>query len=117
TNRIATPGPDKVIRTPTKNWRLTHSDPGGHMIQHARLLFAAAFIAFAPHNARAASEIVIGQVAPFSGPLAPTGEHMRAGAQIYFDRINAEGGIHGAKLRLVTKDDGYKISETVRLTR
>jgi ABC-type branched-subunit amino acid transport system substrate-binding protein len=87
------------------------------MIQHARLLFAAAFIAFAPHNARAASEIVIGQVAPFSGPLAPTGEHMRAGAQIYFERINAEGGIHGAKLRLVTKDDGYKISETVRLTR
>ena len=65
----------------------------------------------------AAGEIVIGQIAAFSGPLAPTGSHMRAGAQLYFDAVNAEGGIHGATLRLITKDDGYKSDETVRLAR
>ena len=64
-----------------------------------------------------AAQIVIGQIAAFSGPLAPTGTHMRAGAQLYFDAINAEGGIHGARIRLLSKDDGYKSEETVRLAR
>ncbi len=64
-----------------------------------------------------AAQIVIGQIAAFSGPLAPTGTHMRAGAQLYFDAINAEGGIHGARIQLLSKDDGYKSEETVRLAR
>ena len=65
----------------------------------------------------AQAELVIGQVAPFSGPLAPTGTHIRAGAQLYLDAVNAKGGVHGAKLRLATRDDGYKAEETVKLTR
>ena len=65
----------------------------------------------------AAGEIVIGQIAAFSGPLAPTGSHMPAGAQLCFDPVNAEGGVHGATLRLIAKDDGYKSDETVRLAR
>ncbi len=64
-----------------------------------------------------AAELVIAQVAPFSGPLAPTGTHMRAGAQLYFDRVNAAGGVHGATIRLVSQDDGYKVPETVAQTR
>lgn len=64
-----------------------------------------------------AADIVIGQVGPFSGPLTPTGTHLRAGAQLYFDSINAAGGIHGNKLKLVSKDDGYKATETVRQAR
>lgn len=62
-------------------------------------------------------ELVIAQSAPFSGPLAPTGKGLRAGAQIYFDAVNAAGGVHGAKLRLVSRDDGYKAPETVRMVR
>lgn len=65
----------------------------------------------------AAAELTIAQIAPFSGPLAPTGTHLRAGAQLYFDAVNAKGGIHGNKLRLISKDDGYKVAETVRLTK
>lgn len=64
-----------------------------------------------------AADIVIGQVAPYTGPLAPTGSHMGAGAQLYFDHVNAAGGVHGAKIKLVTRDDGYKVPETVKLTR
>ena len=64
-----------------------------------------------------AADIVSGQIAAFSGPLAPTGTHMRAGVQLYFDAVNAEGGIHGARIRLLSKDDGYKSEETVRLAR
>lgn len=64
-----------------------------------------------------AAELVIGQVAPLSGVLASTGHQMVVGGQIYFDAINAQGGIHGAKIRHEVVDDGYKVAETVRLTR
>lgn len=64
-----------------------------------------------------AAELVIGQVAPLSGVLASTGHQMVVGGQIYFDAINAQGGIHGAKIRHQVADDGYKVAETVRLTR
>lgn len=63
------------------------------------------------------AEVVIGQVAPLSGVLASTGHQMVVGGQIYFDAINAQGGVHGAKIRHVVVDDGYKVAETVRLTR
>lgn len=66
---------------------------------------------------QALAEIVIGQVTPLSGPLAPTGSHIRAGAQLYFDAVNSKGGVHGEKIRLVTKDDAYKAAETVRLAK
>ena len=64
-----------------------------------------------------ATDLVIGQVAPLSGVLASTGRQMVVGGQIYFDAINAQGGIYGAKIRHEVVDDGYKVAETVRLTR
>ena len=64
-----------------------------------------------------ATEVVIGQVAPLSGVLATTGAQMVLGGKIYFDHINAQGGIHGATIRHVVVDDGYKVPDTVRLTR
>jgi len=64
-----------------------------------------------------AADIVIGQSAPLSGTLASTGREMVLGARIYFDSINAQGGVAGRKIRHVVKDDGYRTEETVRLTR
>jgi branched-chain amino acid transport system substrate-binding protein len=63
------------------------------------------------------AEILIGQVAPLSGVLASTGAQMVLGGKVYFDWVNANGGIHGAPIRTVVVDDGYKVDETVRLTR
>ncbi len=65
----------------------------------------------------AADELVIGQVAPLSGVLADTGKDMVLGAKVYFDYVNEHGGVHGRKIRHVVKDDGYRVAETVRLTR
>ena len=42
---------------------------------------------------------------------------MVVGGKIYFDWINDLGGVHGAKIRHEVMDDGYKVPETVRLTR
>ncbi len=83
------------------------------LFKTAGLLIAA----FTSISSALASDIVVGQVAPLSGLLAPTGNHVRAGAQIYFDAVNASGGINGQKIRLVSKDDGYKVPETIKQTK
>ena len=64
-----------------------------------------------------AADIVISQLAPLTGVLASTGKQMVLGGQIYFSHINDTGGVHGQKIRVLVTDDGYKVEETVRLTR
>ena len=55
-----------------------------------------------------ASRIVLGQSAAFSGPAAQLGIQMNKGAKIYFDQLNANGGINGHTVELRTLDDGYE---------
>ncbi len=68
-------------------------------------------------SAVVAADITIVQVAPLTGVLASTGKQMVLGGKLYFDWINDTGGIHGAKIKHVVVDDGYKVEETVRLTK
>lgn len=63
------------------------------------------------------AEVLVGQVAPLSGVLASTGKQMVLGGRIYFEWVNDQGGIHGARLKVQVADDGYKVDDTVRLTR
>jgi len=65
----------------------------------------------------AQADVVIGQVAPLSGVLASTGRQMVLGGRVYFDAVNAQGGVHGQKIRTIVVDDAYKVDETLRLTR
>jgi branched-chain amino acid transport system substrate-binding protein len=67
-------------------------------------------------NGVSADEIRIGMVNAQSGPAAGLGEGMQVGAEAYFARINAAGGIHGRKLSLLVKDDGYEPARTAELT-
>jgi ABC-type branched-subunit amino acid transport system substrate-binding protein len=52
--------------------------------------------------------LVIGQSAAFTGPAAQLGIQMNAGAKLWFDQVNAAGGINGNNLELRTADDGYE---------
>jgi branched-chain amino acid transport system substrate-binding protein len=52
-------------------------------------------------------KIVIGQSAGFTGSVAATVKELTAGAQAYFDYVNAKGGIHGRKIVLESMDDGF----------
>jgi len=88
-----------------------------HAISQWLRIVAGGFVASFAIGSFAADEIVIGQVAPLSGVLADTGKDMVLGAKIYFDQVNEQGGIHGRKIRHVVKDDGYKVDDTVRLTK
>ena len=54
------------------------------------------------------NRIVLAQSAAFSGPAAQLGIQMNKGARIYFETLNANGGIHGAPIELRTLDDGYE---------
>ncbi len=64
-----------------------------------------------------AREIVIAQVAPQTGVQASSGKAYAAGLRLGFGAANANGGINGVPLRLVSVDDAYKPDETVRLAR
>ena len=62
------------------------------------------------------TEIKIGQTMPYSGPASSYGTIGRAQAA-YFAKINAEGGINGRKLKLISLDDAYNPAKTVEQTR
>jgi ABC-type branched-subunit amino acid transport system substrate-binding protein len=53
----------------------------------------------------AANDIVLGQSAVITGPLGGPIRAMISGAQLSFDAVNAQGGVYGRKVRLVTIDD------------
>jgi ABC-type branched-subunit amino acid transport system substrate-binding protein len=52
--------------------------------------------------------IKIGSCNALSGPASFLGLQMVIGAKAYFSMVNAEGGVNGRELELVTKDDGYE---------
>ncbi len=52
--------------------------------------------------------IKIGMTTALSGPAQMLGNSMKQGIDIYFNKINAAGGIDGKKLQLITLDDGYE---------
>ena len=62
------------------------------------------------------TEIKIGNTAPYSGPASAYGTIARAQAA-YFAKINAEGGIHGRKIKFISLDDAYNPAKTVEQIR
>lgn len=75
------------------------------------VLLAAALFAGMPISARQAhgggvtdTEIRIGNVMPYTGPLAAFAAIGRAEAA-YFDMINDRGGINGRKIKFISRDD------------
>jgi len=78
--------------------------------QFALSATAAAVAGFAPlGSARAANnKIVLGQSAPFTGPAAQLGIKYNEGANLWFEQINAQGGIQGRLIEIRKLDDGYE---------
>jgi ABC-type branched-subunit amino acid transport system substrate-binding protein len=71
-------------------------------------LAAAAGTIALPALAQSDRRIVLGQSAAFSGPAAQLGIQMNRGAKLYFDSVNAAGGVHGAQIELRSMDDMYE---------
>jgi len=74
----------------------------------SRLLFAAMATTLATTLASPANaEITIGQTAGHSGTVASSVKEATQGAKLYFDIVNAGGGVNGQKLTLVSLDDKF----------
>ena len=81
------------------------------------------FAAVGPLAARAdevgvsSDTILFGQAAALDGPSSALGRGMRQGIVAAFEEINAQGGIHGRKLKLISRDDGYDPDRSVAQAR
>jgi branched-chain amino acid transport system substrate-binding protein len=62
------------------------------------------------------TEIKIGNIMPYSGPLSAYALIGRTEAA-YFNKINADGGINGRKINFITYDDAFSPPKTVEQAR
>jgi branched-chain amino acid transport system substrate-binding protein len=77
----------------------------------AAALFAGA--AFAQGQGVSKNEIVIGTMQDLSGPIVAFSKQLKNGMEMRVGEINANGGIHGRKLKLVIEDHGYDPKKAV----
>ncbi|MGH3414531.1 MAG: ABC transporter substrate-binding protein [Marmoricola sp.] len=62
------------------------------------------------------TSITFGQTAPHTGPAGEYGQS-ELGVKAYFDMVNAQGGINGRKLKLISLDDQYTPSVALQDTK
>jgi branched-chain amino acid transport system substrate-binding protein len=62
------------------------------------------------------TEIRIGNIMPYSGPLSAYSIIGKTEAA-YFNKVNAEGGINGRKINFISYDDGFSPPKTVEQAR
>jgi branched-chain amino acid transport system substrate-binding protein len=63
-----------------------------------------------------ATEIKLGQTMPYSGPLSAWGQIGKA-YNLYIEKVNADGGVNGRKINLMSLDDAYSPPKAVEQTR
>ncbi len=62
------------------------------------------------------TEIKIGNIMPYSGPASSYGVIGKTEAA-YFDKVNAEGGINGRKIKFISYDDAYSPPKAIEQAR
>ena len=67
-------------------------------------------------KAQGNSKIILGQSAAFTGPAAQLGIQFHQGAKLWFDQVNAQGGVAGKTIEIRTMDDGYEPDRCVANT-
>lgn len=65
----------------------------------------------------ALAQLRIGQPSGFTGTIAAGVKENTSGAKLYFDAVNARGGVHGQKVELISVDDKFDPKLTVALAR
>jgi len=78
------------------------------------VVLACAACATAP-SAGGTASIKVGAIFPLSGPQAPLAKQQYAGVQIARDLVNADGGVDGAPIELITRDLVSESDATARV--
>jgi len=89
---------------------LAHAPTPPSLSRRALLGAAATAPLWLAHPARAqdSNPIRLGQTTALTGPLADMGQALQQGALVYFESVNAAGGVEGRKIELLSKDDAYE---------
>ena len=58
-------------------------------------------------SVHASAQILVGQTAGFTGPVAASVKEITEGARLWIDSVNAKGGIGGQKIELIAMDDQF----------
>ena len=61
-------------------------------------------------------EIKIGHINPYSGPASAYGTIGKS-ISAWFEKVNAEGGVNGRRIKFISLDDGYSPPKTVEQAR
>jgi len=64
-----------------------------------------------------AEEVVFGTHQPLTGPASAGYSKISPATKAYFDYVNANGGVHGRKIKYLIEDDGYNPANTQNLVR
>ena len=75
------------------------------MIKPFKFATLASIVALGLGCTGAGAQIRIGQTSGFTGPVASSVAEINIGAKLYLDHVNAEGGIGGQTIELVSLDD------------
>lgn len=93
-------------------------------VKFKRLLSAVAAAALAVPLACAAqqqgvtdTEVVIGEIAPLTGPASVGSVALSLGTKLAVAEVNAAGGLNGRKVRVISEDDGYVVTRAVQAAR
>ncbi|KWR87258.1 ABC transporter substrate-binding protein [Cupriavidus sp. IDO] len=105
------------FQTGVRAWRFA-----GPLVALAISAFGASGAAMAANTTAAeagvtADTILLGQSAALTGPAATLGKQMNAGARLYFDHINQQGGIYGRKIVIEALDDYHEPEPAARNTK
>ncbi len=87
-----------------------------HM-QIPKTLASLAIAALIGFTAPAWAQLRIGMPSGFTGSVAAGVKENHEGATLYFDTINARGGVNGQKIELITVDDKFDPKVTVAVAR
>jgi branched-chain amino acid transport system substrate-binding protein len=63
------------------------------------------------------TEIKIGNIMPYSGPVSVVGVAAGKTEAAFFTMINAQGGVNGRRINFISYDDGYSPPKTVEQAR
>ena len=83
----------------------------------ATVAFAALSVPALAEDGVTSDTITFGQAAVLEGPASALGLGMQKGLNAAFDEINAKGGVHGRKIKLISANDGYEPDRAIAATK
>ncbi len=78
------------------------------------VVVAALLAGYSPVMGAPAKEIIIGNLQDTSGPTSVWGSAVTRGAELAAEKINGQGGISGAKIKMITLDTKGDVQEAIK---